>query len=609
MMQIDLVGPVQSPVYKYVLSGIDVFSKYLFAVPLTSAHAGTVAKALVSIVFQHSYIPTKILSDLGTSFVAELIHELSKLLEIQLEHASLKHPQTIRVVERSQAALKRILKLNTDEDWTTWYRYVDLATFIHNTSYHSSIGCTPSSLFHGREPFKPIDLRFRSHALAQKELTSDYLVDLQDSLLEQFSHTKLRLLDAYHKYRTYYDKKAAAKPLMQHHYCLLLNSCLLTQIDFAAKSKTIWLSLYRVEKLLTKSIYLIRKVGTPYTQWVQRNRLRPITPNCQVVDIQLTVDDFKPDPSLGKYRSEHEMFDDAQEDLIREGKFYDPNIDKHISKNNNEVEYVIGGAAVVPAAPREDVHLEAQNAVPEEHQYPPLQPAPEPAPLEEVGNQLHPELLQPAAPVQVHFDSLESGVSPKPNPNQEISLTRTELADTQAKPRQSRIPIKSRSAQSTPAASQRIRFDQYDYHRGIPSRQDSAKKGYYAYFEQQATTPPSVDTKRTMLRNIASTTRQKLVKSTPSALNLTRIPRKLILKNRYPIRSNRGQPPSSFDVHSPNFQFNQFSNDFESILLPPKIEFLHGDLFENPHTNFGHCVSSDLVMAAGSSYTFFEIVP
>ena len=70
MMQIDLVGPFQSPFYKYVLSGIDVSSKYLFAIPLTSAHAGTKAKALVFIFFQHSYIPTTILSDLGTSFVA-----------------------------------------------------------------------------------------------------------------------------------------------------------------------------------------------------------------------------------------------------------------------------------------------------------------------------------------------------------------------------------------------------------------------------------------------------------------------------------------------------------------------------------------------------------
>ena len=383
----------------------------------------------------------------------------------------------------------------------------------------------------------------------------------------------------------------------------MLNPSLLTQSDFTAKSNTIWLSLYRVEKILTKSNYLIRKVGTPYTQCVHRIRLPPITPNYQVEDIQLTVDDFQPDPSLGKCRSEHEMFDDSLEDLLREGKLYDPNINKPISKKKNQVEYVIGGAAVVPAAPREDVHLEAQNAVPEEHQYPPLQPAPEPAPLEEVENQLFPEPLQPAAPVQVHFDSPAPGVSPKPYPNQEISLTRTEMSDTQAKTRPSRVPIKSSSAQST-AASQRIRFDQYDYHRGIPSRQDLTKKGYYAYLEQQAMTPPSVETKRTMLRNIASTTRQKLVNSTHSAPNLTQIPGKLILKNRYPIRSHRGQPPSSSDVHSLNFQFNRISNDTESILLPPDIEILHGDLFENPNTNFGHCVSSDLVMAAGIAHIF-----
>ena len=321
------------------------------------------------------------------------------------------------------------------------------------------------------------------------------------------------------------------------------------------------------------------------------------------------MDDFRPDPNLRKYRSEHEMFDDALEDLLREGELYDPNIEKPILKEKIVVEYVIGGAAVVPAAPREAVHLEAENAVPEEHQYPPLQPAPEPAPSEAVENQLFPEPLQPPAPVHVHFDSPEPGVSPKPNPNQEILLTRTEMSDTQAKTRPSRIPIKSSSAQSTPAASQRTRFDQYDYRRGTPSRQDLTKKGYYAHLEQQATTPPSVDTKRTMLRNIASTTRQKLVNSTTPAPNLTQIPGKSIRKNRYPIRSNRGQPPSSSDVHSPNFQFNQFSNDTESILLPPNLEILLGDMFENPNTSFGHCVSSDLVMAAGIATHFLRLFP
>ena len=44
MLQIDLVGPLKSTQFKYVLSGIDVFTKYLFAVPLTNGYADTVAR-------------------------------------------------------------------------------------------------------------------------------------------------------------------------------------------------------------------------------------------------------------------------------------------------------------------------------------------------------------------------------------------------------------------------------------------------------------------------------------------------------------------------------------------------------------------------------------
>ena len=68
MVQIDLVGSFQSSAYTYVLSGIDVFTKYFFAVPLTSGHAKPVAAALVNFFYKHSYIPETIVSDLGTVF-------------------------------------------------------------------------------------------------------------------------------------------------------------------------------------------------------------------------------------------------------------------------------------------------------------------------------------------------------------------------------------------------------------------------------------------------------------------------------------------------------------------------------------------------------------
>ena len=159
MMQIDIVGPLKSPVYKFVRTGIDVFSKNLFAAPLTNASADRKSREHKKIFFMHSYIPIKTLADLGKALTSELKHELATLLEIEINHATLKHPQTIGLVERSHEPLKR-MKLNTNEQWSDWHKYVPLATCIHNTSNSSLIGCCPRSIFHGREPTKPLGLRF-----------------------------------------------------------------------------------------------------------------------------------------------------------------------------------------------------------------------------------------------------------------------------------------------------------------------------------------------------------------------------------------------------------------------------------------------------------------
>ena len=58
-----------------------------------------------------------ILSDLGAAFVSEPLQDLTKLHEIQLEHASLKYPQTKRVVECSPSAFERNLKMKNIEQW------------------------------------------------------------------------------------------------------------------------------------------------------------------------------------------------------------------------------------------------------------------------------------------------------------------------------------------------------------------------------------------------------------------------------------------------------------------------------------------------------------
>ena len=545
------------------------------------------------------------MTDLGTSFVAKLLHELTDLLEIKLKHASLKHPQTIGVVERSHSALKRILKLNTDEKWTTWYKYTDLATFIHNTSYHSSIGCTPSSLFHGREPMKPIDLRFRSHALAQKELTSDYLVDLQDSLLEQFSHTKSRLLTAYHKYRTYYDKKAAAKPLVPNQHCLLLNPSLLTQSDFAAKSAKIWLSLYKVEKVLTNSNYLIRKIGTPYTQCVHRIRLRPISPKFEVDDTNVTHQDFKPDPSLGKFRSEYQIFDEAlgksfTEDIV----FVTPA--RNDENQTEEVEHTIRGVtplpanAAAPAGATAPAPFEGADPVP---RFPPP-PASGPKNPVEPGHDVFPEPTTMTDPIQMPTSSSQLEGATDRSGNAENETVRRESPKQTITPSQSKIPIPTKTT-----TQQRLRFDNYDHFRDIPTRRALAAGGYPECLNKEGTTPQlSQEQKRQMLRNIAHTTRPA-AQSSSSIPNINKQPGKSILKKRYPERWNRGIPGPSNDVHSANFQLNMFADPNDCITLPTNVLIKQRNLLENKKLNFAHCVSSDLSMSAGIATQFLRLFP
>ena len=88
-MQIDLIGPLQSPIYKYALTGIDVFSKYLFAVLLTNKRVSRHSSKRVGKDFnQNNYFPKTIVSDLGTTFTSSLMHEICSLLETRLKHAT-----------------------------------------------------------------------------------------------------------------------------------------------------------------------------------------------------------------------------------------------------------------------------------------------------------------------------------------------------------------------------------------------------------------------------------------------------------------------------------------------------------------------------------------
>ena len=105
-MQFDLLQNLPpSGGYENVLTASDVFSRYLFAYPLTDASAINVAKVLIDKMTKHAFLLTTLITDKGP-FTSTIMPQNTQILGITLKCATTKHPQTIEKVERTHASLK-----------------------------------------------------------------------------------------------------------------------------------------------------------------------------------------------------------------------------------------------------------------------------------------------------------------------------------------------------------------------------------------------------------------------------------------------------------------------------------------------------------------------
>ena len=95
-MQVDLVPELPpSGGFENIVTAMDVFSRYLFAYPTANQDAKTIAKVLITIMTEHAYLPTTIISDKVTAIMSHVVKEVADVLGITLKHATTKHVQRI----------------------------------------------------------------------------------------------------------------------------------------------------------------------------------------------------------------------------------------------------------------------------------------------------------------------------------------------------------------------------------------------------------------------------------------------------------------------------------------------------------------------------------
>ena len=298
-MQIDLLPKLPpSGGYENIITTMDVFSRYLFAYPVTDASATNTAKVIIDLMTTHTYLPTALITDKGTAFTSKLVAEIAQILGNQIKCATTKHPQTIgKQLERTHASLKTNLKMASEDYWRQWHKYLPLAVLIYNTTYHATLGCEPSRIFHGRIPYNILDHKLGLNPNSKVLPTTDFADELQRRTQILIDTTKKNIMQSYLKYKEYYDRKTKAAHLKQNDYCFTLQPIADHQGSKIPFREYRWTGPYVVEKVLLNENYIVRRLNSNKTQILHHIRLRKYEPNTVLQDIR-SEGNLQPDDEI-----------------------------------------------------------------------------------------------------------------------------------------------------------------------------------------------------------------------------------------------------------------------------------------------------------------------
>ena len=113
-----------------------------------------------------------------------------------------------------------------------------------------------------------------------------------------FQDVRRNAMQAYIKYKLFYDKKTNASKLKQSDYVYILQPIADHQGSKILFTDFRWIGPYIIEKLLPNNNYVVGKIGTNKTQILQRMRLRHFTPRQPIPDTPVTPREWQPDPEV-----------------------------------------------------------------------------------------------------------------------------------------------------------------------------------------------------------------------------------------------------------------------------------------------------------------------
>jgi hypothetical protein len=145
-------GLLTSEGFNSILVIVDRYTKYAHFIALKHPFtAQSVARVVLDNLVKLHGFPKSIVYDRDRVFTSAFWTELFSLFDTKLLRSSSYHPQTDGQSERVNQCLEMYLRCAVHDSPMKWKSWLPLAELWYNTSFHSSLGCSPFKALYGYE--------------------------------------------------------------------------------------------------------------------------------------------------------------------------------------------------------------------------------------------------------------------------------------------------------------------------------------------------------------------------------------------------------------------------------------------------------------------------
>ena len=170
---IDTVTPHEASKdgHTVILTVLDLFTRWVLAIPMKRATGEEVSKALFKNVFCMFGKPKEVISDNGSEFMNTTAQNMLKKWNIRFHYTGGYQPQACPV-ERYHRFMNSTMTMLCNKHGSDWAEYLPVACFVYNSSTCESTGYTPYELvFCARKPtlLHELDLEYEAQRLGLTE--------------------------------------------------------------------------------------------------------------------------------------------------------------------------------------------------------------------------------------------------------------------------------------------------------------------------------------------------------------------------------------------------------------------------------------------------------